>query len=216
VVPDWPLLEGLDDAARQEVLRLARPQQYGRGEVVCTAGEPADSVHLVERGRLLVQIALDSGTVATLNVLGPGDCFGELALLRTDHRRTATVTALEPARTRILAASAFRRLCVDHPQVERSLSELLASRIEELSQDLSDAMYLPLEVRVRKRLAELVRLFAGPGAVVGIPITQSQLAELVGGTRPTVNQILQGYEAEGLVALRRGRIEVPDRNSFQA
>lgn len=205
---DWPLLGGLDEQARAGLLGLARPCSFERGEVVCHAGEPADSVHLVESGRLLVQVSLPSGATATLNVLGPGDFFGELALLRDGDTRTATVTALEPAQTRALPAAAFRRLRRERPEVERALSALLAARVTELSQDLLTALYVGLEDRVRLRLADLAGRYAdGPGAV-SVPVTQTQLAEMVGGARPSVNQVLQLLEESGTVALRRGRIDV--------
>ena len=69
---DWPLLGGLDRQGRAELLELARPCSFERGEVVCRVGEPGDSVHLLEEGRLLVQVSLSNGATATLNVLEPG------------------------------------------------------------------------------------------------------------------------------------------------
>ena len=67
--------------------------------MVCHAGDPADSLHLIAEGRLAVRVWMENGDSAMINVIGPGDYFGELALLRADERRTATVTALEAART---------------------------------------------------------------------------------------------------------------------
>ena len=205
---DWPLLGGLDEQTRRGLLDLARTSTFERGQVVCRAGEPGDSVHLVEQGHLMVQVSLPTGATATLNLLGPGDFFGELALLRDQAARTATVTALEPTRTRVLPAAAFRRLCRERPEVERALSTLLAARVDQLSQELLTALYVGLEDRVRHRLTELARMYASGETGASIPLTQTQLAEMVGGARPSVNQVLQLLEDSGIVALRRGRIDV--------
>lgn len=204
----WKVLGALNKQGRAELLELARPCTYERGEIVCRAGEAGDSVHLVEHGRLLVQVSLPTGDTVTLNVLGPGDFFGELALLRDQAARTATVTALEPARTRALPTAAFRRLCRERPQVERALSALLAARVDQLSQELLTALYVGLEDRVRRRLIDLAGMFADNSGAASIPVTQTQLAEMVGGSRPSVNQVLQLLEESGTVALRRGRIDV--------
>ncbi len=203
----WPLIGGLDDETRAGLLEHTHEHVFERGAVVCRAGDPGDAVHFVEKGRLLVQVSLASGATATLNVLRPGDFFGELALLRDQAARTATVTALEPARTRSLPAAAFRRLCRERPEVERALSVLLASRVEQLSQELLTALYVGLEDRVRRKLRDLARIYAN-GSHASIPVTQSQLAEMVGGARPSVNQVLQHLEDSGIVSLRRGRIDV--------
>ena len=97
-------------------------------------GDPADSLHLVESGRLAVRVTTPSGERATLNLLGPGQYFGELSLL--DGRapiRSASIVALEPSTTRTLSATAFRELRQRHRAAERFLLALLARRVEELS-----------------------------------------------------------------------------------
>ena len=213
---DWPLLRSLSAAERTELLALARARAFGRDEVICSAGDRADALHLVARGRLAVSVSLPSGATAMLSVLGAGDYFGELALLRTSTRRTATVQALEPAVTLAIGGAAFRRLCEQRPRVERALTTLLADQVDSLSRHLLEALYEGLDARVHRRLAELVETYRnGDGAVV-LPLTQAQLAELAGGTRPTVNQILRRLEARGVIVLGRGRVTVLDRAALTA
>lgn len=208
---DWPVLASLTEAERRVLLGAARRRSFARGETLVHEGDPADSVHFIAQGRLAVKASLPSGDSATLSILAPGEYFGELALLRDDSRRSATVVALEPAETLSLAASAFHRLCSAHPQVERALTVLLADRVDQLSGRLLEAMYVGLDRRVFRRLVELASTYGagGPGPVT-IPLTQADLANLVGGTRPTVNQVLQQLADTGVVGLRRGRIDVLD------
>jgi len=209
---DWPLLASLVDAERRQVLASARRRIFSRGEVVFHEGDPADSMHLIASGRLAVKVSTPSGEAATLNILTPGDFFGELTLLRQgeQQRRSATVQCLEASETLSLSAPSFHALCDKHPTVERLLSVLLAKRVEELSERLLEALYVGLDRRVYRRLIELCAIYCADDAAMMIPLTQDQLADLVGGRRPSVNQVLNKLAAQGLVSLGRGRIEVFD------
>jgi CRP/FNR family cyclic AMP-dependent transcriptional regulator len=206
----WPLLEPLEPRAREEFLSLARPREFARNEVVCHEGDPADALHLVEAGHFAVRGTMASGATATFTILGSGHYFGELALLRTDRRRTATVAALDPGRTLAVAGSAFEALCARNPRVERVLSTLLAARVDDLSRRLLETMYDGLDRRVHRRLVELADLYGATQGPVEIPLGQAQLADLVGATRPSVNQVLQRLVAQDVVALGRSRISVLD------
>lgn len=210
---EWPLLSSLSEQDRRDVLATARRRSFGRNEVVVHEGDPADSLHLVAAGRLAVRVTTRQGDNAMLAVLGRGDYFGELALLDgRAPRRTATVVALEPAETLSLSADAFRDLRQRHRGAEQLLMALLARRVEELSDRLVGAMYDSLDLRVHRRLAELVEVYAtSASGAVAVPLTQEHVAELVGGTRPSVNQVLQRLVAAGVVELGRGRITVLDR-----
>ncbi len=206
----WRLLEPLRAGEREAFLALARPRTFARNEVICHEGDPADSLHLVERGHLAVHAGLASGATATFTILSSGEYFGELALLRADHRRTATVTALEASRTLTVAATAFDGLCRRSPGTERIVSALLADRIDILSRRLLETMYESLDRRVYRRLLELGRSYGSSDGTVTIPLSQTQLADLVGATRPSVNQVLQRLAELHVVRLGRSRIEVLD------
>jgi CRP-like cAMP-binding protein len=204
----WRLLEPLRTEEREAFLALARRRRFARNEVVCHEGDHADSLHLVEHGHLAVHGGLASGATATFRILSPGDYFGELALLRADRRRTATVTALEPSRTLAVAATAFDTLCRSNPRIERIVSAVLADRIDILSRQLMETMYESLDRRVCRRLLDLARAYGAADATVAIPLSQAQLADLVGATRPSVNQVLQRLAELHVVRLSRSRIEV--------
>ena len=210
----WRLLEPLREDDREAFLAVARPRTFARNEVLCHEGDPADSLHLVEHGHLAVHGGLASGATATFTILSSGDYFGELALLRADRRRTATVTALEPSRTLAVAATAFDALCRRSPGIERIVSALLADRIDILSRRLLETMYESVDRRVYRRLLELARSYGGSDGgsdgTATIPLSQTQLANLVGATRPSVNQVLQRLAELHVVGLSRSRIEVLD------
>ncbi|MBZ5736715.1 Crp/Fnr family transcriptional regulator [Nocardioides mangrovi] len=212
---EWPLLASLTEDERTQVLGSARRHRYDRGEILVHEGEPSDSLHLVATGRLAVRVSTADGDNATINLLGPGDYFGELSLIDGQQQvRTATIVALEPAETMALSASAFRELRQRHPAADQLLLRLMARRIDELSARLLEATYDTLDRRLHRRLLELSAMYGAQGAVT-VPLTQEHLAELVGGTRPSVNAILQRLAADGVIELGRGRVTVLDRDRLE-
>jgi len=206
----WQLLDPLSPSERAALVGLARARSFERNEVVCHAGDPADSLHLVDSGHLAVRGALATGHTATFRVLSAGEYFGELALLREDRRRTATVVALEPSRTLAIAAPVFNRFLEENPQLGRALATLLADRIDRLSNRLLETMYLSLDRRVYRRLLDLAAAYGVADNTARIPLSQSSLADLVGATRPSVNQVLGRLVSQHLIAVSRGRIELLD------
>jgi len=213
---EWSLLAPLGADERRELLARTRLRRFSRGEVVVREGDQSDSMHLIQSGRLAVRVTTAQGDNATVNVVGPGDFFGELSLLGGELPiRSSTVVALEDVETRSLSAEAFRQLRSRHGGVDDLLLSLLARRIEELTRRLVETMYDGLDRRVCRRLVDLAGAYAdGPAGDVVIPLTQDALSEVVGSKRPSVNQVLQRLAARGAVELARGRIIIRDRASL--
>ena len=212
---DWAILAGLDADERQRLLQVARRRTFARGEVVYHRGDPADTLHLVAKGRFAVRVTTPLGDTAILSVLGPGEVFGELALLQAEAPRSATVAALEAAETRSLHRLDFDALRRGDAQLERVLVDALAARVRRLSDLLVEALYVPADTRVLRRVDDLAATYARPGENTVIPLTQDELAGLAGTSRATVNRVLRDAERRGEVALRRGRTVVLDAAALQ-
>jgi CRP/FNR family transcriptional regulator, cyclic AMP receptor protein len=201
----WELFDGVPDEDVRRLLSIARRRSFDRGEVVFHRGDPADCLHLIASGRFAVGITTPLGATALLGVRGPGDAFGELALVEGGGHRSATVAALEPAETRSVFVDDFERLRREHPSIDGLLVVLLSERVRRLSELLADAYYLPAEKRVLRRLVELGDLYGG-----SIPLPQEQLAELAGTSRATTNRVLRELERAGVVELGRATVVVCD------
>jgi CRP/FNR family transcriptional regulator, cyclic AMP receptor protein len=206
----FPALDALDDEDRRRVLAQAHRRRYRRGEVLFHAGDPANSVHLLAAGHVCVRVTTAAGDNAIFTVLGPGALFGELSLLGDGAERSATVEALEPAETLALSTEDLRRLRRMSPEVDAFLLGLLAGYIRRQDARLLEALYVPADKRVLRRVLELARSYGDgrPGTVV--PVTQDTVASMAGTTRPTANQVLRAAEEAGLVTIARGRIRVDD------
>jgi CRP/FNR family transcriptional regulator, cyclic AMP receptor protein len=211
---EWRLLEGVPGEQVRELLQIARRRRFERNEVVFHRDDPGDSLHLIEKGRFVVRVMTPLGDVAAVAVRGPGESFGEMALVAEGSRRSATVAALEEAETFAVYREEFERLRRRQPQVDEILFRFLANEVRVLNERLLEALYVPVEKRVRRRLVELAGLYpAGENGVV-IALTQETFAELAGATRATVNQVLRDEQERGSIALARGRIEVRDRDAL--
>jgi CRP-like cAMP-binding protein len=202
----WAVLAGLPPAERTQLLAAGRRRRFARGQVLFHEGDRADSLHLLAAGRVAVKVATPQGDTVILTVLGPGQVFGELALLASDPIRTASVTALEACETIALHRAQFDRLRATSPSVDRVLVAALSAQVARLSAHLLEVLFAPARARVLRRLLALAQEFDG-GIV---RLTQEDLALMAGTTRPTVNEILRDAEREGTVRLGRGRIEVLD------
>ena len=193
----------------QRLVSVARRRRFGRNEVVFHRDDPADSLHLIETGRVAVRVSTPLGDTVTIAVRGPGWSFGEMALVGAS-RRTATVAALDQTETLAVYKDDFEQLRREHPSVDRLLFAFLVGEVRLLEERLLEALYLPVERRVLRRLHELTEHGEG-GQPVEVPLTQEELAELAGTTRSTINRILRDEEKRGTVRLERGRTTVLDR-----
>jgi len=212
---EWPLLDVLSEADRRELLTRARRRRFARQEVLFHEGDPGDSLHLVSRGHVALRIHTPLGDVATMRIVRPGEFFGELAVVAPSPRN-ATAAAIDAVETIAIDRELLAGLRADHPRIEAIILEALVTEVRRLAQQVVEAMYVPVDKRVWRRLEEMTAIFGGESEpATTIPITQDVLAQLSGCTRPTANRVLRAGEEAGVIAMARGRIEVLDPASLQ-
>lgn len=207
---DFPLLERLPAEDVRRLIAAARRRQFARHEVIFHEGDPADSLLLISKGRVMVRTTTPLGHVAALSVLGPGTIVGELALLGGSAQRSATASALEPVEAMAVHYDTFTELRKTHPSVTEILVQILADTIRRVNQQLLEALYVPADARVRRRVLELMDSYGD----ATIPLTQEDLAGLAGTTRATVNRVLRDEEKRGSVTLSRGKVTVVDKQAL--
>lgn len=206
---EWRLLDDVPAGQVRELMRMARRRRFSRNEVVFHRDDPGDSVHLIVKGRFAIQVMTPLGDTATIAIRGPGESFGEMALIE-GARRSATVLALEESETLSLYKREFDQLRREHATVGDVLIGFLAGEVRMLNERLLEALYLPVERRVLRRLVELGTLYAEPDGTAEVTLTQEAIAELAGAKRPTVNRVLREEAARGTIELMRGRIRILD------
>lgn len=120
-----PLFEGISNADLQRIAESAKERRFEAGAPIVSAGEPGHGFYLIINGR--VEVTRGDRTIATL---GPGDYFGELALIR-EMPRNATVVAKDPTTCLALARWDFKGIVVANPSIAIRLLETVASRIQD-------------------------------------------------------------------------------------
>lgn len=205
----WQLFRDLPEAELRRLVSIGRRRRFGRNEVVFHRGDPADTLHLVARGRFAARVTTQLGDTTTYTLHGPGDAFGELALVEEGAVRSTTVAALEPGETHAIHRADFLRLRDSYPVVNDVLVRLLAKRLRRANERLLEALFVPADTRVLRCLCSLADVYGGEPAPA-IPLTQEDIAGLAGTSRATVNRVLRAEAKRGTVELRRGRTVLLD------
>jgi CRP/FNR family transcriptional regulator, cyclic AMP receptor protein len=205
------MLRGVPRPELERLAALMRRRTYRRGEVVIRWGEPGETLHLVCRGRLKVVLPSERGDEAVLAIVGPGDLFGEMALLDSGPR-SATVVALEPVETATLSRADFLAFLHRSPAAVDGLLAALAQTIRQMDEGVGDLMFLDLQGRLAKKLLELAEAHGRQvnGTEIQISLTQEDLAGMIGATRASVNQALGFYEERGAITRRGRRIVIQE------
>lgn len=215
-----PLFRGLSPPAFERIAELAVQRGFGDGEVVFSQGDPGDALYAVVTGKIRISAGAADGREIYLNIMEPGDTFGEIALL-DGGTRTASATATIPSELVSIRRDHFLGLLEREPKVALELLRLCGERLRWTSGLVEDAALLNASARLAKRLLSLGQLHGEhtPNGVV-LRISQEDLASFLGVSRQVVNQYLQDWKGQGWVDLGRGVITVRDvaaiKNAAQA
>jgi len=205
-----PLFAGLGEEAIRNIAGLCTRRQLQASEVLFQKGDKGDALYGVRRGRVRIETGTASGGRLTLNVLGPGDLFGEIALF-DGQPRTADAIAAEPSELFMVRRSDFLGYLEREPRITVRLLEMLCQRIRWVSDRMEEAVLLPLHARLARRLCALADDFGSE-----VHISQEELGIFVGAARESVNRQLQEWRRAGIIELRRGRISLLDVDRLKA
>lgn len=200
------LFAGLDAETRSAVAATATPRSYPRGQVLFLEEDPGDALLVLRSGVVSVFRTAASGERALLAVLRPPDVLGEVSLL-DGAPRSASAEALEDTTALALSRQAFLSLVRTHPRILDAVMRSFGALVRRLTEQTADHVFLDLPGRVAKAI---VRLAGSGGPVVTVDLTQTQLAEMAGGSRQSVNQAIGAFAARGWLHTEGRRIVVTD------
>jgi CRP/FNR family transcriptional regulator len=207
-----PLFSTLAEEDLAQVAELALPRRFGSGETVFREGDASDTCYVIRRGHARALREHPDGRSITLAQFGPGDIFGELAML-DDERRSATIETLEETEVLAILGPDMRRLLREHPEISVKLITALGRRLRETNERLARQSFQTVQSRVAKVLSQLVETARAEGAGDGdvlITATQAELAQLAGSSRESASRFLAVLERAGIITQGRGRLVVKD------
>src|SRR5215475_8140312 len=201
------LLSNLPGHLSIDLFAGAKPVRLAAGNILFLAGDSDDDCYRIEDGLLKVTMVSPSGDERILAFVGRGDIIGELSII-DGLPRSASVVAVRDATLSCLSRTAFETFAKKHPELYKSLVELLAKRLRETDTVVAAGSFLSLKGRVVRTMLGLAKHFGvevGSGRIViRQKISQNDLAAMAGGTRENVTRILNDWQREKLVSRLSG------------
>jgi CRP/FNR family cyclic AMP-dependent transcriptional regulator len=205
------LFQGLPGTTIDALAALAHRTTLEKDSLVFSQGDQGDALYGVASGQVRIFTADEKGREVFLNILGPGDTFGEIALL-DGLPRTASAVTTTPTTLVVIPRRQFLAHLAHEPELALHLMKLLCGRLRWISDLVEESAFLAGPARVAKRLSSLVETYGRPAPDGGIEVVMSQadLGRFLGISRQIINQYLRDWCESGWVELKRGRIIIHD------
>jgi CRP/FNR family transcriptional regulator, cyclic AMP receptor protein len=208
-----PIFSELSDEDITSLARLALRKRYPKDTVVFFENEEGDFFFTITEGRIKVTILGDDGREVILSVLGPGDFFGEMALLDNEPR-SATAIAVEESELLSLHRSDFQSVLNDNKSITSALIRVLSARLRRANHQISTLALLDVYGRVARVIVDMAREEGKrlrDGRIAFRRATHQEIANRIGTTRETVTRMLKDLERQGLIHVEGKEIVVqPD------
>ena len=207
-----PLFSTLAEDELSHVADVAVPRTFGAYQTVFREGDTSDTCYVIRSGHVRAIRGHMDGRSITLAQFGPGDIFGELAML-DEEQRSATIETLEETEAIAILGADMRRLLREHPDIAVKLIASLGRRLRETNERLARQSFQTVQSRVATTLAQLVEAARTEGAAeadVLITSTQAELAQLAGSSRESASRFLAVLERAGIITQGRGKLTVHD------
>jgi CRP-like cAMP-binding protein len=211
------LLKHLPESDLDRLGQLAVTRTYQSGEPVFLKGDQGSAMMAVLSGRVRICSYSADGREVVLNVINPGEVFGEIALI-DGGERTADAFAMEATDLLILSRRDFLPYLEKNPQLCVQLLEVICRRLRSTSEQLEDLNFLDVRSRLAKRLLFLANRHgevSEQGIRINVRLSQHMLASMIGTSREAVNKQLRAWEGKGLIDVRRGSITILDREGLE-
>lgn len=199
-------LETLTNIAAATLQRTYRRDQY-----LCYQGDPGDRLFIIASGLVKVVYTSPQGDEMVLATLRSPEIFGELAVL-DQVPRSASVIAVEPTLVLMLSSRQMRQAMHNSPELVDEVLAIMSGLIRRLTEQTADFAFLDLGGRLAKLLLRLVEEneLTGSNIVLDLPFTQSELAAMIGASRPAVNRVLHSFACRGLLKVNGNVIVLHD------
>jgi CRP-like cAMP-binding protein len=197
-----PLFGALEDADRKAVMQEMRESSFDGGQAIFARGDPGREIYLVTSGRVRLSVLTSEGRELSFAHAEAGQIFGEIAVL-DGGVRTADATAVSKVSAITLSKAALFRMIEQRTVVREAVIKFLCNRVREADHQLEGIALYPIEVRLARFFLAAARqkgeLKPGARIVIDLPISQSELALLIGASRPKVNAALALLEDGGAI-----------------
>lgn len=202
--------KGFDGAPLDTVVAAAEERTFARGGVLFTENDAATELFVVVSGRIAIANRSIDGRESVVALMERGDLLGEMPLF-DGLARSAEARALEPSEVVAIPYAPLRAIYRDQPELLWNVVEMLANRLRNTDEQLADSVFLDVTGRTAKRLLEL----AGEADEFSLPITQEELAGMVGASRERVNKAIASFVRLGWIEQSERRYRITNREQLE-
>jgi len=205
-----PLFETLNKRELDELVAVAVPRSFVRGEVIFQEGSQGDVMYVIRKGRVLIKREHAGGRTIALTEMGPGDLFGELAIFDKEAR-SATAECIEVVNVVALTSGDVTRVLTRNPEIAVKLLQQLSRRIRAANSRIGDQYFQSTEGRIVNVVLGLAEQQNG-NVMAGsfVRANQSEIAQLASTSRETVSRFLANCQRAELLTTYRGRLQLRD------
>jgi CRP/FNR family cyclic AMP-dependent transcriptional regulator len=211
------LLREAREGVINRILQFASVRKVPEGQVLFCKGDAGDGLYGVLTGRVRIYAVANDGREVVLNMLGPSDLFGEIALL-DGKPRTAHAATLEDSELLFVPRGHFLTFLEQEPSLMAQMIAILCDRLRWTSASMEDAVFLDLPARLAKRLLDFVGPYGektAEGVRLTIRLPQRLLAAMTGATREAVNKVLMHLRSANIVEIENGRLLLRDLDALK-
>ena len=212
------LLSQLQGAELEDFLNLCKTETFTDGQVIFHKGTPGDCLYAVLGGRVGISTLSDDGREIFLNIMEPGQVFGEIALL-DGHERTAGAVAMAGTKLMRVDRRDFIPFLERHPSLCIRMMEILCDRLRWTSDIIEDTIFLNIPRRLASRLLRLSRDHGSKsreGLKLNIKLSQEELGNMLGATRESTNKALRLLQDRSVISYdKRGHIVIADMKTLK-
>ncbi|MDH3679877.1 MAG: Crp/Fnr family transcriptional regulator [Acidimicrobiia bacterium] len=204
------LFRDLDETSLRTLAEASSLRKLGRGDVLFTENDQPTELYVVTAGRIAMVNRSIDGRESVVALMEPGDLFGEMPLFDGQNRSTDG-RALEASELIAIPYAPLRQLYADQPDLLWRVVELFSLRLRAMDGVLADSVFLDVTGRTAKRLLEI----AGDQDDFSLPVTQEELAGMVGASRERVNKAIASFVKLGWIEQRDRRYHIVDRQQME-
>lgn len=203
------LFSSLTDDEREVLMSHVNTRSFPKNTIVITEGDQSDSMYIVNEGQVKIYVSDEDGREMLLNILEPGDYFGELALIDQQPRSASAIT-MNNTRLSIISGADFRDVLMKHPEMSIKLMAALVVRLREVTDTVRRLALLDVYGRVTTTLLSLAREDNGVKRIEP-KLTQQDIANMVGASREMVSRIMKDLKTGGYIDTTREAIVILKR-----
>ena len=211
-----PLFSRLSDDELNTLTKNLHMRTFAKGMIIFHEGSLGQNLYMIDSGMVRIFFLSESGGEITLNIYGPGECFGELSLL-DGLPRSAGAMAMEKTVTYTLHRDDFHSDLAAYPRLALSVLEELSRRLRYTAHYAESLAFMDVYGRVAAKLLELADRSGKQGEQIEfeLQLTQTELASWVATSRESINKVLRGFRDQGFIQIEEGTIKILDKRGLE-